>query len=227
MTGEVERTIVQPAADAGRDGRAHRWLYIGGLLVLAGIAVLAWSLFSQQQEIGALRQSGEFAAVQAGKLADQVRSLGATPVVQPAAPAATGATGATGAAGINGVNGTPGVPGKDGQSPPCLATTQQCQGTNGTPGTNGLPGTNGVDGKNGTNGKDGQDGKNGADGTNGKDGQPPFSWTTTYPDGSTQTCTRAAGFDPATPKYTCTTQPPPTSTTAVLPPAITARRRTA
>lgn len=225
MTGEVERTIVQPAADAGKDGRAHRLLYIGAVAVLLGIAYLAWQFVVQQQQIGALRDSGSITADQANLLANQVRSLGATPVVQPAAAGQTGATGATGTAGINGRDG---ANGKDGATPACLATTQQCQGAAGTNGQDGQSGKDGVDGRDGANGKDGQDGKPGIDGTNGADGQPPSSWTTTYPDGSTQTCTRDSNFDPSAPTYTCAVQSPtnPTPTTpAVLPGVVTLNRR--
>ncbi|MGW4525197.1 hypothetical protein [Amycolatopsis sp. NPDC004378] len=45
----------------------------------------------------------------------------------------------------------------------------------------------------------------------GADGQPPAGWTTSYPDGSTGTCTRADPFDPAAPRYTCTRSAPPSS----------------
>ncbi|HEY3482522.1 MAG TPA: hypothetical protein VGL02_26830 [Streptomyces sp.] len=45
----------------------------------------------------------------------------------------------------------------------------------------------------------------------GADGQPPAGWTTTYPDGSTGTCTRVSDFDPANPRYTCTRSAPPTN----------------
>jgi hypothetical protein len=233
MTGEVERTIVQPAADAGKDGRAHRWLYIGGALVLVGIAYLAWSLFAQQQQIGALTVSGSITADralraedQATQLAGQVRSLGATPVVQPA-PAPAAPAGQNGIPGTNGTNGTAGLNGRDGASPACLATAQQCQGAAGQNGTNGKAGQPGQDGK---DGQDGKPGANGTNGTNGKDGQPPSSWTTTYPDGSVETCSRTADFNPNAPTYTCTVQPPPspTPTDVVLPPGLVTpnRRRT-
>ncbi|MEA5366110.1 hypothetical protein VA596_41740 [Amycolatopsis sp., V23-08] len=68
-------------------------------------------------------------------------------------------------------------------------------------------------------------GKAGTNGTNGQtptcvsepsecrgaDGQPPAGWTTTYPDGSTGSCTRAPDFDPAAPRYTCTRSAPPST----------------
>lgn len=48
-------------------------------------------------------------------------------------------------------------------------------------------------------------------GQNGADGQPPAGWTTSYQDGSTETCSRATPFDPAAPRYTCTRSAPPSS----------------
>jgi len=50
----------------------------------------------------------------------------------------------------------------------------------------------------------------------GADGQPPAGWTTSYSDGSTETCSRADPFDPAAPHYTCTRSAPSSKT----PPAI-------
>lgn len=41
----------------------------------------------------------------------------------------------------------------------------------------------------------------------GVDGQPPAGWTTRYPDGSVETCTRPPDFDPKAPTYTCTVAP--------------------
>jgi hypothetical protein len=45
----------------------------------------------------------------------------------------------------------------------------------------------------------------------GANGQPPASWTTTYSDGTTETCGRADNFDPASPRYTCTRSAPPST----------------
>lgn len=96
MTDDLNRTIVTRAADAGRDARAHRWLYVGGLAVVLGIGVLAFLWLAQRQEIGQLRDSGNTTASQAQQLAQQVRSMGGTPVVTPATPGPQGPVGATG-----------------------------------------------------------------------------------------------------------------------------------
>lgn len=70
-------------------------------------------------------------------------------------------------------------------------------------------------GTNGTNGKDGQTPPCMAEATQcrGADGQPPAGWTTSYSDGTTETCSRATPFDPAAPHYTCTRSAPPSSST--------------
>lgn len=51
----------------------------------------------------------------------------------------------------------------------------------------------------------------GNDGRDGANGQPPAGWTTNYADGSTETCTRASPFDPASPRYECTRSAPPST----------------
>jgi hypothetical protein len=97
---QLNRQIVQPAADAARDDRAHRFLYLGAVLFLLGLGFLAWQWFSQHQQINELRQSSDERAVQAGQLYRQVQALGGTPVVQPSPPAATpGPTGPVGPVG--------------------------------------------------------------------------------------------------------------------------------
>jgi hypothetical protein len=75
----------------------------------------------------------------------------------------------------------------------------------------------------GEDGTDGEDGKTppclsepgqcrGAAGEAGEDGQPPAGWTTEYPDGGREECRRAEGFDPQSPRYTCTYTPPNSDT---------------
>lgn len=83
----------------------------------------------------------------------------------------------------------------------CGQPSEPCRGTPGTPGTDGQ------------NGKDGQTPTCVSEPSEcrGADGQPPAGWTTSYPDGSTGTCTRADPFDPAAPRYTCTRSAPPST----------------
>lgn len=128
-------------------------------------------------------------------LAQQVRSLGETPIVQPSTPKTDekspiryvpvpGPTGATGPAGTPGKS-LPGLPGAPGQSvvgPP---------GDVGPSGATGPSGSAGKDGKDGTPGADGSTGSPGADGrgiTSLACSGPaaPITFTVTYSDGSTQ-----------------------------------------
>lgn len=117
--------------------------------------------------------------------------------------------GPRGPQGIPGTQGPQGIPGEDGRD--------GTNGKNGIDGSNGINGQDGVDGQPGENGQDGaqgppgpagKDGKDGAigpQGPAGKDGEPPFSWVVYDEAGNvTETCTRSADFDPASPTYTCT-----------------------
>jgi hypothetical protein len=77
----------------------------------------------------------------------------------------------------------------------CGQAGEPCRGT---------PGANGQDGQTPTCVSEPSE-------CRGTDGQPPAGWTTTYPDGSTGSCTRAPDFDPAAPRYTCTRSAPPSA----------------
>lgn len=102
----------------------------------------------------------------------------------------TGTSGPAGPSGLTGASGAMGVPGPKGET--------------------GDPGANGVDGSNGQVGPMGPKGDTGATGERGEDGEPPAGWTTNYPDGSTEQCSRVPEpeFDPAAPRYDCTVSPP-------------------
>lgn len=86
------------------------------------------------------------------------------------------------------------------------------QGDTGATGASGAAGPTGSAGSNGTDGADGATGATGPagpTGATGPAGSPAQSTTYTYPDGSTQTCTRSGGTDTA-PTYSCAApQPPP------------------
>jgi hypothetical protein len=99
VTDDLTRTIVQPAAKDAVDNRAHRLLYLMVALVVVGIGALGWLYVSQSQHaqaqdqrISRLVDLGNDAAKQSQVLADQVKALGATPIVQPAQPAPSGPT---------------------------------------------------------------------------------------------------------------------------------------
>jgi hypothetical protein len=100
MSDPIERRIVQPSAVEA--SLFHRRIYIAGAAVVAGILGLAVLWWAQNQEIGQLRADGNTTAVQAQQLADQVRSLGGTPVVEPATPGPQGPQGPSGQIGATG-----------------------------------------------------------------------------------------------------------------------------
>lgn len=97
VTSDVERTIVQPAADTARDQHAHRMVYLGFALMALAVVALASLYFGQKATISnlgdrvdGLVSSSNNVASQAQQLGDQVRKLGAVPVVQPPTPAPDG-----------------------------------------------------------------------------------------------------------------------------------------
>jgi hypothetical protein len=234
VTDPIERAIVQPAARAAHDRRSHVLIYLAGAAVILGVLGLALLWWGQHQQIAQLRADGNATASQAQQLAQQVRTLGGTPVVEPAAPGPQGPQGLPGDTGATGPQGPPGVPGATGptgptgvQGPAGPSGASGRDGTDGSDGATGPQGPAGEQGAAGPAGPQGPQGEPGPAGATGEPGQPPSGWTTTYPDGSTETCQRAANFDPASPQYECTVQPAgggsSTTSQAVLP-QVTRRR---
>jgi len=115
------------------------------------------------------------------------------PIVRGGLAGEPGGPGTPGGQGIPGGQGGPGGPG--GQGLP------GDQGGTGGQGGQGLPGDPGTEG---APGLPGQAGPGGADGQAGVPGAPPIGWTTVRADGSVESCRRADGFDPASPRYSCT-----------------------
>lgn len=133
-------------------------------------------------------------------LAQQVKT---DPIAGPAGPQGdTGSAGAIGPAGPMGPTGPAGPQGPAGPAGPAGP-----QGDTGPSGTDGADGSDGTNGTNGTDGATGPPGPTGPQGPAGRDGSPAESSTFTYPDGTTQTCTRSGGSDTA-PTYSCTTSMP-------------------
>lgn len=146
----------------------------------------------------------------------QLSNHGITPSAPPASQIIKGVQGdpgppgAPGTAGLPGSTGPSGPPGQPGQ--PGASGKNGVNGVNGSPGPPGAPGATvtGAPGNTGPAGKDGAAGKDGKDGTNGQDGSngsPPAGWTYSWTDSlgvkHNVTCSRAAGFDPSSPQYTC------------------------
>jgi hypothetical protein len=119
-------------------------------------------------------------------LAEQVRSLGGQPVVEPSDLPQVGPQGDVGPQGLTGATGATGPQGP--------------RGLKGATGPAGAAGAKGEPGPAGRDGKDGTDGADGADGAVGPAGYPT-SFTFTWLGGQEFTCTDSDG-DHA---YTCTT----------------------
>lgn len=155
MTDDLnERKIVQPAVDRATP---RPWRLILGLVAvfLLCMSLVAWVLISQHSTINDLQAQASENKTAAQQLAEQVKQLGAVPVVTPAA----GPAGAAGPSGLQGPKGDPGATGPAGPSGPA-----------GPAGPSGSAGQNGVNGANGTNGTDGKTGATGAAGTQGPQG---------------------------------------------------------
>jgi collagen triple helix repeat protein len=191
----TDTEVVERAATGARDGRSRMWLLVFAGLFLAGLVALAIAFISYRSTTSGQIDS---LADRARALADQVKQLGAVPVVEPPAPGERGPGGETG---VDGRDGAPGPTGPSGPAGPTGPT-----GPTGAPGDAGPAGDPGPPGPQGDPGPPGTDGQPGQDGTA---GQPPASWTWTDTDGRTQSCVRDPESPDAAPTYTCTASPPP------------------
>jgi len=158
--------VEQAAADAV-DTRGRRWFAALLALVVLGVVGLG-IMYTTEWRRGAERDDAIRSLTSQGtQLQDQVRSLGAVPVVTPeqlAGPAGVaGERGATGAVGPMGPQGLPGadstVPGPAGEP-----------GASGTPGEPGSPGAPGAPGQDGATGPAGPQGDVGPQGPQGEPG---------------------------------------------------------
>lgn len=113
-------------------------------------------------------------------LANQVKELGGTPVVEPkngepGAPGPQGPRGPEGPQGPPGIQGKQGSIGVTGRSPECLLVPTRCVGPKGATGQNGAVGPQGPKGDTGATGKTGDQGPIGPQGEVGPEGKqgPP------------------------------------------------------
>lgn len=141
---------------------------------------------AQAQDLAAQIQAACKNQSLAGPVCERAAQVAAQPIPGPVGP--QGDTGPQGPAGPVGPQGPTGAPGPDGPAGPAGAA-----GINGADGAGGSPGQNG---------QPGEPGPQGPVGPTGHDGSPAASYTLTFPDGSTQTCTRSGGPDTA-PEYLC------------------------
>jgi len=219
----MRSTDLAPAPPVGADTsvlvaaartRRRRQTFLNALLLLGLVAVTAAGLllFDQSDRqgdaidqlvgsLGDVCDRTDPAVLPTDVRADCFRAERgqAPPVVQ---EGLAGERGTPGGQGIPGGQGGPGGPGGQG-----LPGEQGGQGGTGGQGGQGLPGDPGAEGAPGVPGQDGPggaDGQSGAPGETGEPGAPPIGWTTTRADGSVESCRRADGFDPASPRYSCT-----------------------
>lgn len=176
MTSDVERTIVEPAAEQARDNRSHR-IIIGAIIMLMAFSLVLGGLFlairSQEAdtraELATVTATANRAIDAANTNADKVKQLGGVPVEVPAAPPAApgqnGAQGPRGEQGLIGPQGAQGVPGIQG--------VMGAMGIPGTPGADSsVPGPAGPQGKQGDPGVAGPAGAQGDPGATGPKGDP-------------------------------------------------------
>lgn len=210
MTPTSTMPAVEKAAADAVDTRGRRLLYVLVALVVLGVVVLGIAFLVLWQRGGEQNDAIRTLTSQGTALQDQVRSLGATPVVTPeqlAGPAGVagerGATGEPGPAGTPGSDGLPGSPGPAGE--PGTAGSPGPAGSDGLNGQNGADGNPGPAGPQGDPGPAGPQGDPGATGPAGEPGKPPASFTITDPPFGDRTCTRDPGSPDDAATYTCTT----------------------
>jgi len=173
--------------------RALRWAwYVVALAVPVALTWIVLSVAHQQSETDEKAARAEhvaaLATAAANDLADQVRSLGGQPVVEPSKLPKSGAAGPAGPQGLSGPPGVQGVPGVRG-----------LRGFMGKPGATGAMGPTGATGPAGDTGPKGEPGKNGDPGPTGPAGYPD-SFSFNVIGGQTVTCTDPDGDH----TYTCT-----------------------
>lgn len=188
--------------------RLPRAEYLIALTLVCVVVLLGWLAVKVVSQDRDLRTSNDARDA----LAQQVESLGETPVAGP--PGSRGDAGEAGV-GERGPAGSPGPAGSDGKDAPTITPSPGPTGPAGPIGPAGadstVPGPTGPPGQDAT-GAPGQDGQDGQDGSDGQDGAPPSGWTyTDQQTGATYRCTPADNFDPDHPEYNCTQTSGPTT----------------
>lgn len=211
MTNDRAREIVHDATEqAVKDTGARRlsWTALILLIVFLALGAIYFGFRFSEMESRSEQQDQQLAdavaqvernASAAQALEDQVRDLGATPVVE--APA----RGPQGDRGPMGPRGPQGEPGEDGEPGPPGPEGEP--GVSGPAGTDGAPGEDGPPGPPGPQGEPGPPGVGGQPGVDGQDGQPPDSFTFVDGVGREQTCTRDLTSPDTAPTYTCSAEP--------------------
>lgn len=221
--------------EAARSRKVAKWTMLGlallSLFLIGAVAVSVWLANDNAHLAEANRVYGIEQQQKKQNLA--VEGLGSvcTPSTEPKTPAeadfcknletaaaepSAPLAGPQGVQGLQGIPGKDGAPGKDGDPGPAgppgpggPGGPAGANGLDGAAGLNGLPGADGANGFNGEPGPAGPQGEPGAPGPtgpqgpageNGADGQTPASFTFTDKTGSTYTCTPNP---PGSSTYTC------------------------
>lgn len=205
--------------------RSWRWVAVlCWLLALSGALVIAWSYYSRlAAEADRRGQAVSTLASDVRVLRAQVRDAGETPRAPDPSDAVDDLDARTRIPAT--VTGPRGPQGERGATGPTITPSPGPTGARGqdgddstVPGPVGPPGADStVAGPTGAPGQDGKDGRDGQDGKDGTDGQPPAGWTWES-GGVTYSCTPAADFDPAAPRYVCTASDPDPAPTDSPPP---------
>jgi hypothetical protein len=154
------------------------------VLILAVAFGLLYLQYQTRRDLIRVTTSQQTASQQASALANQVKSLGKVPVVQPEEipTPIQGPQGRQGDPGIQGPIGPQGVPGPPGpvgprgamglpgRTPPCILLPGACQGAQGAAGAAGKPGAAGAKGDQGLKGDTGAQGDTGPKGDTGEAG---------------------------------------------------------
>lgn len=205
---------------------ARRWRRGDALVVVGALmlgAVLAWIVLTVSGVTHDLRAE----TARGDALAEQIRGLGATPIVGPSGSPGAPGVGATGppgekgdpglpaptltpspgASGAPGRTGASGAPGKDG-APGADSTVP---GPSGPPGADStVPGPAGPAGPVGPQGERGEPGATGATGPAGQSCEDGYSWQTPAYDPDARVCRRDGAPDPGG-------SPPPSAAAALDP----------
>ncbi|ALV43109.1 hypothetical protein AU252_19715 [Pseudarthrobacter sulfonivorans] len=198
-----------------------RWLmFLCVLAIAAGVGFLGFNQWAATQDRNTAQSNAATLAQDLERICKDQGSLlldnrdvcaKATQVQENPTESIPGPKGDTGAAGRDGLDGEPGPPGPPGPGgpggEPGTAGTQGAAGASGTDGANGLPGADstipGPAGPQGEPGPAGPAGEPGPPGATGSDGQTPSSITFTDRTGTTYTCTPNP---PGSSTYTCTAE---------------------
>lgn len=86
MTGDRAKTVIDEAVVESRDHTGRRLIVVGLLVLLAGLAALAFTVLRGLERIDSLQGRADDNARSAQLLADQVEKLGGVPVVRPPDP---------------------------------------------------------------------------------------------------------------------------------------------